>query len=127
VVRWFGGSVVRWFGGSVVRWFGGSVVRWFGGSVKPNYRVAQRQPNYRVAQRQPNYRAATPQPNYRAVQRQPSGYAATELLPLNTRRWLGRDIVQHAVDAFDFVQNPMAGLAKDFIREFHPISGHRIF
>ncbi len=33
------------------------------------------------------------------------------LLPLNTRWWLGRDIIQHAVDAFDFVQNPVAGFA----------------
>jgi hypothetical protein len=47
--------------------------------------------------------------------------------PLDACRWLGRNIIEHAVDAFDLVENPVAGLAQQRIRQLDPVGSHGIF
>jgi len=49
------------------------------------------------------------------------------LFPLDACGGLGGDVVEHAVDAFDFVENLVAGLAQDDGGQLHPVGGHRVF
>lgn len=50
----------------------------------------------------------------------------TTLFPLDGRRRLGTDIVDHAVDALDLINDPVGNLAEQFRGKLHPIRGHAI-
>ena len=52
--------------------------------------------------------------------------SVTELLPLDRARWLARDVVDDAVDAFDFVNDAVGDAGEQFVRQSHPIGGHAI-
>src|SRR4029077_15207257 len=50
----------------------------------------------------------------------------SELFPLDRARWLARDVVADAVDAFDFVANARRNAGEQFIRKPRPIGGHSV-
>lgn len=48
-------------------------------------------------------------------------------LPLDARGWLGADVVEHAVHAFDAVEDLVGGVAEHFIGQPDPFGGHGVF
>lgn len=48
-------------------------------------------------------------------------------LPLNARRRLRADVIQHAVHAFDAVEDLVGGVAEHFIGQPDPFGGHGVF
>lgn len=48
------------------------------------------------------------------------------LLPFNRRRGFGADVVDDAVDAEDFVDDPFACLCQHFVGQARPFGGHEI-
>ena len=50
----------------------------------------------------------------------------SRLLPLNRPRRLWSDIVDHAVDAFDFADDPAWHAREEIVWEARPIGGHAI-
>ncbi len=48
-------------------------------------------------------------------------------LPLDARRRLGADVVEHAVHAFDAVEDLVGGVAEHFIGQPDPFGGHGVF
>ncbi len=49
------------------------------------------------------------------------------LLPLDGCRGFGADVVQHAVDAFYFVEDAVGGFAQEVVGELYPVCGHGVF
>jgi hypothetical protein len=49
------------------------------------------------------------------------------LLPLNARGRLGADVVEHAVHAFDAVEDLVGGVAEDAVGQLDPVGGHGVF
>ncbi len=49
------------------------------------------------------------------------------LFPLDGCRGLGRDIVEDAVDAFNFVKDLVADFPQEAVGQFHPVGGHGVF
>ena len=48
------------------------------------------------------------------------------LLPLDRCRRFGGDVVHHAVDPFDLVDDVVADLGEEVIREMEPVGGHGV-
>lgn len=48
------------------------------------------------------------------------------LLPLDRCRRFGGDVVHHAVDPFDLVDDVVADLGEEVVREMEPVGGHGI-
>lgn len=48
------------------------------------------------------------------------------LLPLNSRRWLRRNIQDYAVHAFSLIYNPTRHPSQDFFRQHYPVSSHTV-
>src|ERR1700733_8406070 len=49
-----------------------------------------------------------------------------QLLPLNRSRWLGSNVIDHAVYALYFIHNPRGDIFQYFVRQRNPIGGHAI-
>ncbi len=49
------------------------------------------------------------------------------LFPFDGCRGLGRDVVEDAVDAFDFVEDLVADFSQEAVGQFHPVGCHGVF
>src|SRR5205814_2130917 len=49
-----------------------------------------------------------------------------ESLPLDSARWLARDIVADAIHALDFVDDATGNSREQFVRKTHPVRRHAV-